>query len=68
MRRVTFLVGVFAAALLAGGCGASDETNGAAPAATAKSVARVCPSNWRKGWQALADEIQALCLLPVVDA
>lgn len=64
MWRVTFLVGVFAAALLAGGCGASDETNGAAPAATAKSVARVCPSKWRAGWQALADEIQASVYCP----
>ncbi len=26
---------------------------------TAKRVTRVCPANWRKGWQTLADEIQA---------
>lgn len=64
MRRITILIGVFAVGLLAGGCGSSGETTRAAPAATTKSVTRVCPSGWRKGWQALTDEIQAPVYCP----
>ncbi len=64
MRRISplllFLAVCGAAALLASGCGAGDS---AAPAAASRGGAK-CPAAWLRGWQKLADRIQAPVYCP----